>query len=187
MPLLEGTDGVQKMSKTYDNYIGVTEPAVEIYGKVMSISDELMLRYYELLSAISIDDLKKLRIDVENGEAHPMEAKRALAREIVIRFHNEEEARKAEDQFNMRFSNRKPLQEMADDDSIDVYEMTKPMPLFKVVAEFRGVSSSEAIRMIKGGAVKIMDEKVFDTQYVVTPDKDKVIKVGKKFFRVVGS
>lgn len=185
MPLLEGTDGVQKMSKTYNNYIGVTEPAGEIYGKIMSISDELLLRYYELLSTISVDDLKKLKKDMADGKAHPMEAKRALAREIVNRYHDEKTAGEAEEQFNKRFSDRKPLEEMTDDESVDAFEMTEPMPLFKVVAEFRGVSSSEAIRMIKGGAVRIMDDKVDDTQYMVTPGRDKVIKVGKKFFRVV--
>lgn len=186
MPLLEGTDGVQKMSKSYDNYIGVTEPAGEIYGKIMSVSDDMMLRYYELLSSVSMNELKQLQKNVKSGKAHPMEAKRALAREIVTRYHGDKAAQEAENHFNKRFSDRKPLEEMADDETIDAYEMTEPMPLFKVVAGFRGVSSSEAIRMIKGGAVRIMDEKVSDTQYMVTPDRDKVIRVGKKFFRVLG-
>ncbi len=185
MPLLEGTDGFKKMSKTYDNYIGVTEPAGEIYGKIMSISDELMLRYYELLSSISLSEMERLKQDMEDGKAHPMEAKRALAREIVTRYHDEKSAGEAEEQFNRRFSDRKPLEEMADDKSVDAFKISEPMPLFKIVAEFRGVSSSEAIRMIKGGAVKIMDEKITDTQYMVTSGRDKVIKVGKKFFRVV--
>lgn len=186
MPLLEGTDGVQKMSKSYDNYIGVTEPAGEIYGKIMSVSDDMMLRYYELLSSVSMNELKQLQKNVKSGKAHPMEAKRALAREIVTRYHGDKAAQEAENHFNKRFSDRKPLEEMADDETIDAYEMTEPMPLFKVVAGFRGVSSSEAIRMIKGGAVRIMDEKVSDTQYMVTHDRDKVIRVGKKFFRVLG-
>jgi len=185
MPLLEGTDGFKKMSKTYDNYIGVTEPAGEIYGKIMSISDELMLRYYELLSSISLSEMERLKQDMEDGKAHPMEAKRALAREIVTRYHDEKSAGEAEEQFNRRFSDRKPLEEMADDKSVDAFKISEPMPLFKIVAEFRGVSSSEAIRMIKGGAVKIMDEKITDTQYMVTSGRDKVIKVGKRFFRVV--
>jgi tyrosyl-tRNA synthetase len=185
MPLLEGTDGVQKMSKSYDNYIGVTEPAGEIYGKVMSISDELMLRYYELLSSISLEELEALKKDMAGGKIHPMDAKRGLAREIVTRFHSEKTAGDAEEQFNMRFSDRKSLEDMADDESVDAYEMAEPMPLFKVVAQVRGVSSSEAIRMIKGGAVRIMDDKIKDTQYIVTPGKDKVIRVGKKFFRVL--
>ena len=76
------------------------------------------------------------------------------------------------------------MEEMADDDSMDVFEITEPMPLFKVVAQYRGTSSSEAIRMIKGGAVRIMDEKVTDTKYMVTPGKDEVIRVGKKFFKL---
>ena len=185
MPLLEGTDGVRKMSKTYDNYIGVTDPAGEIYGKIMSISDELMLKYYELLSSISLEELEGLKKEMKDGKTHPMENKRALAREIVTRYHDEKSAGEAEEQFNKRFSDRKPLEEMADDESVDAYEITEPMPLFKVVAEFRGVSTSEAIRMVKGGAVKIMDKKVSDTQYMVTSGRDKVIKVGKKFFRVV--
>jgi tyrosyl-tRNA synthetase len=185
MPLLEGTDGVQKMSKSYDNYIGVTEPAGEIYGKLMSISDEIMLRYYELLSSVSMEDLKKLQADMKDGKVHPMDAKRALAREIVTRYHDEEAAGDAQKQFNRRFSERKPLEDMADDESIDAFQLDDPMPLFKVVARLRGVSSSEAIRMIKGGAVRIMDEKIAETGYLVTPGRDKVIKVGKKFFRVI--
>jgi len=185
MPLLEGTDGVQKMSKSYDNYIGVTEAGGEIYGKVMSISDELMLRYYELLSSVSLEELKALKTAMTAGETHPMDAKRALAREIVTRFHNEKVAVEAEEQFNARFSDRKSLEDMVDDESVDTFEMREPMPLFKVVAGVRGVSSSEAIRMIKGGAVRIMDHKIDDTQYIVTPGQDKVIRVGKRFFRVL--
>ncbi len=185
MPLLEGTDGVQKMSKSYNNYIGVTEPPGEIYGKVMSISDDLMLRYYELLSTVSLDGLKELRQRMESGETHPMEAKRALAREIVTRYHDEKAAGEAEEQFNKRFSERKPLEELADDELVDVFEMSEPMPLFKVVAEFRKTSTSEAIRMIKGGAVRVMDGKITDTKYMVTPGRDKIIRVGKKFFRVL--
>jgi tyrosyl-tRNA synthetase len=185
MPLLEGTDGVQKMSKSYNNYIGVTEPAGEIYGKVMSISDELMVRYYELLSTISIDELQQLKNEMESGKAHPMETKRALAREIVARYHDEKAAHDAEDLFNKKHSDRKPLEELADDEKIDAYEMIEPMPLFKVVAELRNTSSSEAIRLIKGGAVRIMEGKVSDTKYMVKPGEDKVIRVGKKFFRIL--
>jgi tyrosyl-tRNA synthetase len=184
MPLLEGTDGVQKMSKSYDNYIGVTEPGGEIYGKVMSISDELMLRYYELLSAISLEELEKLKKDMAGGKTHPMDAKRVLAREIVARFHSEKIAGEAEDLFNKKHSDRKPLEELIDDEMIDFFEMMEPMPLFKVVAELRSSSTSEAIRLIKGGAVRVMEGKITDTKYIVTPGQDKVIRVGKKFFRI---
>ena len=184
MPLLEGTDGIQKMSKSYDNYIGVTEPAGEIYGKIMSISDDMMLRYYELLSSVSMDELKVLQSDVRSGKAHPMETKRALAREIVTRYHSDKAAVEAEEQFNRRFSDRKSLEDLADDDSIPVYKLRQEMPLFKVLQE-AGItkSSSEAIRLIKGGAVKIRDEKILDTKYSVTADAG-VIKAGKRFVRV---
>ncbi len=185
MPLLEGTDGVQKMSKSYNNYVGVTEPPGEIYGKLMSISDELMFRYYELLSSIPLNDLEKLSSEVASGSVHPMDAKRSLAREIVARYHDNEAALEAEEQFDKRFSQRKPLEELADDDSVDAYEMKEPMELFRVVHEVRGVSTSEAIRLIKGGAVKIMEGKITDTKYMVTPGRDKVIRVGKKFFRIL--
>jgi len=187
MPLLEGTDGVQKMSKSFDNYIGVTEPPGEIYGKVMSISDDLMSRYYELLSSISIEELRELETAIDEGKTHPMDAKRALAREIVGRYYDNAAARGAEDQFNRRFSDRKPLEELADDESIPAFEMEggKDRPLFKVLHE-AGVtkSSSEAIRLIKAGAVRIRDEKVMDTQFSVTPESG-VIKAGKKFIRIV--
>ena len=174
------------MSKTYDNYIGVTEPAGEIYGKIMSISDELMLRYYELLSAISVGDLKKLQHDIEAGKAHPMEAKRTIAREIVTRYHNEKAAGEAEEQFNKRFSDRKSLEELADDDSIPDFHMDEEMPLFKVI-HGAGItkSTSEAIRLIKAGAVRVKDEKVHDTKYNVTQDSG-VIRAGKKFIRIKG-
>lgn len=185
MPLLEGTDGVQKMSKSYNNYVGVTEPPGEIYGKLMSISDELMFRYYELLSSIPLNDLEKLSNEVASGSVHPMDAKRSLAREIVARYHDNKAALEAEEQFNKRFSQRKPLEELADDDSVDAYEMKEPMELFRVVHEVRGVSTSEAIRLIKGGAVKIMEGKITDTKYMVTPGRDKVLRVGKKFFRIL--
>jgi tyrosyl-tRNA synthetase len=187
MPLLEGTDGFQKMSKSFDNYIGVTEHPDEIYGKVMSISDGLMVRYYELLSSISLEDLRRLKTDMEEGKVHPMDAKRSLAREIVGRYYNSEAALKAEEQFNRRFSERKPLEELAGDESIPAFEMENgsDMPLFRVL-QAAGItkSSSEAIRLVKAGAVRIRDEKVTDTQFSVTPETG-VIKAGKKFVRIV--
>ncbi len=186
MPLLEGTDGVQKMSKSYGNYIGVTEPPADIYGKMMSISDELMLRYYELLSSITIHGLEKLTGELDSGKIHPMDAKRSLAREIVERYYDGEAAAEAEKHFNKLFSERKSLEELADDEMIDSYEVSEPMPLFKVVSFLRKTSTSEAIRLIRGGAVSVMDSKVSDTNYLVTPETDKVIRVGKKFFRILG-
>lgn len=186
MPLLEGTDGVQKMSKSYGNYIGVTEPPSEIYGKIMSLSDDLMVRYYELLSDISMEELQKLVDDMAAGRAHPMEAKKALASEMVGRYYDSTAAADAEDGFARKFSQRKPLADLAQDDSIPAFVMSEPLPLFKCLAE-AGItaSSSEAMRLIKGGAVKIADTKIMDVKYMVTPGRDSVIKAGKRFLRIL--
>ena len=102
-PLLEGTDGVQKMSKSYGNYIGINEPAQEIYGKVMSISDDLMWRYYELLTDVSVPQIKQMRADAASGKQHPMEIKKALARRIVQDFHSEQAARDADANWARQF------------------------------------------------------------------------------------
>lgn len=188
MPLLEGTDGIQKMSKTFDNYIGVTEPPEEIYGKMMSVSDELMLRYYELLSSISLDELGELKGDIGSGAVHPMDAKRSLAREIVERYYDESAAEEAERHFNKLFSEPKSMDDLADDESVARFEIKESLPLYKFMHNAGlAKSTSEAIRLINGGAVKIMDKKISDTKYTVTPGRDKVIKVGKKFLRIVNS
>src|SRR3990172_2042097 len=106
MPLLEGTDGVQKMSKSLGNYIGITESPKEMFGKIMSISDELMVRYYELLSDISMDELEKFKKGINDGSIHPMELKKKLASEIIRRFHSEVEASDAQREFEKVFSQR---------------------------------------------------------------------------------
>src|SRR5947209_6638232 len=100
MPILEGTDGVQKMSKSYGNYIGINEPPQEIYGKVMSISDQLMWRYYELLTDVSTSAIEQMKSDVAAGRQHPMRLKKALARRIVQGFHSEQAAREAEENWS---------------------------------------------------------------------------------------
>src|SRR5947209_9690548 len=103
MPLLEGTDGVQKMSKSYGNYIGINEPPQEIYGKVMSISDQLMWRYYELLTDVSTSAIEQMKSDVTAGRQHPMQLKKALARRIVQDFHSEQAAKEAEENWTKQF------------------------------------------------------------------------------------
>ena len=121
---------------------------------------------------------------MESGAVHPMDSKRSLAREIVERYYDGKTAKGAEEHFNKLFSERKSLEELADDEMIDFWKISEPTPLFKVVSSLRNTSTSEAIRLIKGGAVRVMEDKVVDTGYLVTPGKDKVIKVGKKFFRI---
>ena len=103
MPLLEGTDGVQKMSKSYGNYIGINEPPQEIYGKVMSISDELMWRYYELLTDVKVPEIEQMKADVAAGKQHPMQLKKALARRIVQDFHGEQAAVAADENWAKQF------------------------------------------------------------------------------------
>src|SRR5437588_4167188 len=103
MPILEGTDGIQKMSKSYGNYIGINEPPQEIYGKVMSISDELMWRYYELLTDVSSSSIEQMKADVAAGRQHPMELKKALARRIVQDFHGEQAAKAADENWAKQF------------------------------------------------------------------------------------
>jgi tyrosyl-tRNA synthetase len=103
MPILEGTDGVQKMSKSYGNYIGINEPPQEIYGKVMSISDDLMWRYYELLTDVKTTDIEQMKVDAAAGRQHPMELKKALARRIVQDFHGEQSAKAADENWARQF------------------------------------------------------------------------------------
>jgi tyrosyl-tRNA synthetase len=109
MPLLEGLDGVNKMSKSLGNYIGINEPPDEIFGKIMSVSDDLMLRYYELLSDLSLIELEKLRTALKSGEVHPMEAKKTLGREVVERYHGYSAALTAEENFVKRFKENQVL------------------------------------------------------------------------------
>ena len=103
MPILEGTDGVQKMSKSYGNYIGINEPPQEIYGKVMSVSDELMWRYYELLTDVKVPEIEQMKADAASGKQHPMQLKKALARRIVQDFHGEQAAAAADENWAKQF------------------------------------------------------------------------------------
>ncbi|NOY86513.1 MAG: tyrosine--tRNA ligase [Deltaproteobacteria bacterium] len=182
MPLLEGTDGVHKMSKSYNNYVGVSEPAAEIYGKLMSISDELMLRYYELLSAVSNRDLKKLRSDLETEKVHPMDAKRALALELAARYHGEEEGKKAEDAFNRVFSRGETPE------SMPVFHLLgRKIWIARIMQESGLVpSTSEAMRLIRSGGVRLDGKKLSDTKLEVESGGEKILKVGKmRFLRIV--
>ncbi|UCF30632.1 MAG: tyrosine--tRNA ligase [bacterium] len=182
MPLLEGTDGVQKMSKSYNNYVGVTDTPSEMHGKLMSISDELMIRYYELLSSISNEELEKLQRDIESGTVHPMEAKHALAREIITRYHGEEEAVQARQGFESVFSRRETPEEMP------VFSLGGQTKWIAHVIVEAGLakSTSEAIRLAASGAVSIDGEKVTDRDLELSPGPERVLKVGKRrFLRIV--
>ena len=177
MPILEGLDGKRKMSKSLDNYVGIDEPAEEMFGKLMSVSDELMWRYYELLSFRSLDEVRRLRREVEEG-MNPRQAKVELALEIVTRFHDEKAAEKAEDEFNARFR-RGALpaeigerQVQADGDAIPVAVLLKKSGLVS--------STADGIRMLKQGAVRIDSERVEDGALTVPVGATHVLQVGKR-------
>lgn len=179
MPLLEGLDGVQKMSKSYGNYIGITEPSAEIYGKVMSISDELMMRWYELVSGVS-----KERLDgIKAGAVHPKEAKEALAFELAARFCGKEAAEKAAEGFKALFA-RKEVP-----DEVEEFRMTgvgESVLVGKVmVASGLAKSTSEAIRLIEQGGVKVDGERVANSKVEVSSKNPVLIQVGKRFFKKI--
>lgn len=178
MPLLEGLDGVKKMSKSAHNYIGVSEPANEMFGKIMSISDELMWRYFELLSFRPLTEIEQLKADVEAG-SNPRDAKIALAKEIIARFHDQAAAESAHQAFIARF------QKGAIPDDIDemTIEVGEGMGVANVLKEAGLVkSTSEAMRMIKQGAAKIDGTKIEDAKMQLSAGVEGVFQVGKRKF-----
>lgn len=178
MPLLEGLDGVNKMSKSLGNYVGIAEPPGEIFGKLMSISDELMWRYFELLSFRSLQAIGQLRAEAGAGR-NPRDIKVTLAKEIVARFHSPAAAEKAHADFEARFQRGMMPESMP--------ELTLPAANIASVAKAAGLtaSTSEAMRLIESGGVRINGEKVADKQLLLHSGEVVVIQVGKrKFARV---
>ena len=175
LPLLEGTDGVQKMSKSYNNYIGVDDTPSDMYGKVMSISDELMWKYYELLSSRTIPQIEEMKKAVETSTLHPMDAKMKLAYEMVERFHGRAHADAARDGFVKVFKSRELPEDMP------VLTLNIERPWICAVLKEAGLvaGTSEARRMISQGAVQINEEKIIDGEYVL-PKGSHIIKVGKR-------
>ena len=180
MPLLIGTDGVQKMSKSYGNYIGINESPREIFGKVMSVSDELMWNYYELLSDLSLDEISRLKEKVVEGEIHPKLAKENLAIEIVARFHSAEAATDARDEFERMFAKKgRP-------DDIPTIMIDVEGEFFSLVDAIVSAklcsSKSEARRMIKQGGVRVDDDRMSDIDAQLSTKKGVLIQVGKRRF-----
>jgi len=184
MPLLEGLDGVKKMSKSLGNYIGITEPPKEMYGKIMSISDKLMLRYYELLSHISLEDISSLKEGIKKGAVHPKHAKENLALEIVERYWSKEEALRVKEEFEHIFQQKGLPDEIP---AVDIIWEGNEMWVPKIM-KLSGLTSStgEAMRLIKQGGVTVDDQKVDDPDAKL-PAGNYLFKVGKrKFLRVQG-
>ena len=182
MPILEGLDGVQKMSKSLNNYIGIADPANDMFGKLMSISDELMWRYFELVSFRPMTEINAWRLECENG-ANPRNYKVKLAQEIIERFHDAAAAEKALENFEARF------QRGAIPDEMDELTLSTEGSGYSIANLLKDAglasSTSEAIRMINQGAVKISGEKVTDTKLEIAVATENVFQVGKrKFARV---
>ena len=182
MPLLEGLDGVNKMSKSLGNYIGIAEGPREIFGKLMSISDDLMWRYYELLSFRSISEIAGLRREAEAGR-NPRDIKVMLAMELVARFHDEAAAEDARAEFEARFQRGVLPEDMPE---VNVAVGAEGMPVFQVIRQ-AGLTgtTSEAMRMIEQGAVRLDGDRVEDKGLVLQAGTTVVLQVGKRKFATV--
>jgi tyrosyl-tRNA synthetase len=184
MPLLEGTDGVDKMSKSLGNYIGISEKPKDIFGKIMSISDELMLKYYELLSRIALDEFKALKQGLKDGSVHPKKAKEQLAMEIVDRYHGKEASLRAQEEFEHVFK-EKGLPDDIKTIRLEAEAAEKEnMNWIPQIMKDNGLSksTSEAMRLMKQGAVSINGEKWDDPDKMLDPGNEYLLKVGKRRF-----
>ncbi len=185
-PLLEGTDGVQKMSKSLGNYIGIDESPSEIFGKVMSISDDLMWRYHELLTDLTVEQIAALRSAAGNGERNPRDVKVELAKAIIADFHSPADAARAEEEFNQVFRNKQAPSEI-EERIVAAGEWTLPRLL---VETGLAPSMSEARRLIEGGGVTVAGQRctVVNTPVsLIANEPSVVIQVGKRRFIRVGA
>jgi len=183
MPLLEGLDGINKMSKSLGNYIGITESADNIYGKTLSVSDDLMFRYYELLSDLSAAEIAKLQTGLKDGKLHPKTVKQQLARELTARFYGQEEADRAEANFEKVFSKHQLPDEI---EEVTIKADGGAIWLPKLLAEAGLVKGTgEGRRMIQQGGVSLDGEKVADVELQVPTAGEILLKVGKRKFAKV--
>ena len=182
VPILEGLDGKNKMSKSLDNYVGIDESPGEMFGKIMSISDELMWRWFDLLSFKSTDEINELKEEQAKGK-NPRDIKVELAKELIARFHDEQSANLAEENFINQFQ-KKNMPDDIEEVSLTISESS--IPLANLLKECGMTSStSEAIRMIKQGAVKIDEEKIIDTQHIISSGSSAIYQVGKRKFKKI--
>ena len=182
VPILEGLDGKNKMSKSLNNYVGIDESPSEMFGKIMSISDELMWRWFELLSFKSIDEIKALKADQVNGK-NPRDIKIELAKELIARFHDDQSANLAEENFINQFQ-KKNIPDDIEEVSITISESS--IPLTNLLKESGMTSStSEAMRMIKQGAVRINEEKITNIKHIIDSGSSAIYQVGKRKFKKI--
>ena len=178
LPILEGLDGTNKMSKSLDNYVGINEDPDEMFGKIMSISDDLMWRWFELLSFRPINEVNELKKEVKSG-MNPRDTKILLAEEIIERFHSKEDAENAKNTFLDRFQKGEKPKDIETfsislDDDISIGNLLKESGLVQ--------STSEAMRLVKQGAVKINDEKIDDPKLSIEKNQELLFQVGKRRF-----
>ncbi len=181
MPLVEGTDGKLKMSKSYGNYVAFNDPPEEMFGKLMSIPDTLIIKYMKLMTDIPEEEIEDYERRMKNREINPRDVKLKLAYVITEFFHGSEKARKARDEFIRVFSKRELPSEM------EVVEVDPPVPLVDLLVSIGAASSrSEARRLISQGGVRLNGEKITDIHSKIDVDSEKVLRVGKrKFFKLV--
>jgi tyrosyl-tRNA synthetase len=196
MPLLEGLDGVNKMSKSLGNYVGINEPAVEfvngelagMFKKIMSVPDELIGRYFELLSRIPLEELKTLMSEVQSGKRDPRDAKKVLAMELVTRYQGAEEAEKAKAEYELIIEKKKAAAAEAALPVVTISASAKSANWLPHIMKETGLAKStgEAIRLIKQGGVKVDDKAVTDPETTLPPGGEYLVKVGKRrFYKVV--
>ncbi|MGK9475864.1 tyrosine--tRNA ligase [Melioribacter sp. OK-6-Me] len=182
MPILVGTDGKEKMSKSLDNYIGINEPPNEIYGKTLSIPDELIYSYFELATDVSNQELKIIKQQLENKEVNPRDLKRALARKLVTMYHSEEAAFQAEREFDQIFV-KKGLPDEIPDLKLEKNYTEKGIDILDLILKAGfAPTRSEARRLVIQGGVSIDGEKIVDPKLIINPKEGSILKVGKRNF-----
>jgi tyrosyl-tRNA synthetase len=181
-PLLEGLDGVEKMSKSLGNYVGVAERSSEMFGKLMSISDDLMWRYYALLTDVGTAGVLERQGAISAGTLHPKQAKMELARRIVRDFHGAAEAERAAEEFERRFARRELPEDLP---TVEHRIASPPRTLERVLADHGyAASGSDAARKVRQGGVKVNGQRFTGTQWYLTDPGDYVVEVGRKAFRL---
>lgn len=183
VPLLEGLDGVQKMSKSLDNYVGIYEPAKEIYGKIMSLPDKMLRRYYDLLSNLSLGEVEESFKKMDKGELNPKEIKSRFAMEMVAKYHGPQSAKEAKESFENQFSKKQIPEDIAETQ----YSWDgKPLWLPKLLVELKLVAtSSDGKRLVQQGGVKIDSEKVSEENFLPKTKEPVILQAGKrKFVRI---
>jgi len=183
MPILEGLDGIQKMSKSLGNYIGITESPREMFGKTMSIADELMIRYFELVTQVTLEEISVIEKGLKDGSLHPRDVKMRLGREIVTIYHGAEAAQRAEEEFKNIFQ-KKELPDEVPECRLDSGELADGRIWLPKLLALAGLASgtSEGKRLIQQGAVKIDEEKITDPDIKLIPVDGMIIKAGKRKF-----